>query len=79
MGDERTLRAQFANIGDLARSTARLSGIDNEQVTDRDVVRGEFGIDQQADQKVRRMQSRERARFSGQSATTSSTLAGGGF
>lgn len=79
MGDERTLRAQFANIGDLARSTSRLASIDNEQVTDRDVVRGEFGIDQQADQKVRRLQSRERARFSGQSATTSSTLSGGGI
>lgn len=78
MGDERTLRAQFANIGDLARSTSRLASIDNEDVSSQDVVRGEFGIDQQADQKVRRLQSRERARFSGQSATGSSTLSGGG-
>ena len=78
-GDERTLRAQFDNIGGLARSTRRLSGIDQEQVSDRDVVKGEFGIDAQAGQKVKRMQSRERARFSGQSATTSSTLSGGGF
>lgn len=76
-GDERTLRAQFDNIGGLARSTRRLSGIDQEQVTDRDVVKGEFGIDAQAGQKVKKMQSRERARFSGQSATTSATLAGG--
>lgn len=78
MGDERTLRAQFANIGDLARSTSRLASIDNEAVSSQDVVRGEFGIDQQADQKVKRLQSRERARFSGQSATGSSTLSGGG-
>lgn len=76
-GDERTLRSQFDAIGGLARSTRRLSGIDREQVSDRDVVKGEFGIDSQAGQKVKKMQSRERARFSGQSATTSSTLSGG--
>lgn len=78
-GDERTLRAQFDNIGDLARSTRRLSGIDQEQIGDRDVVKGEFGIDTQAKQRTRRMQSRERARFGGQSATSSSTLSGGGI
>lgn len=76
-GDERTLRSQFDAIGGLARSTRRLSGIDQEQITDRDVVKGEFGIDSQAGQRVKKMQSRERARFSGQSATTSSTLSGG--
>jgi len=78
-GDERTLRSQFDAIGGLARSTRRLSGIDQEQVTDRDVVKGEFGIDAQAGQKVKKMQSRERARFSGQSATTSATSSGGGI
>jgi hypothetical protein len=77
-GDERTLRAQFTNIGDTARSTRRLSAIDNEAITDRDVVKGEFGIDQAAGNRTKRLQSRERARFSGQSATTSSTLSGGG-
>ena len=76
-GDERTLRAQFGGIGDTARSTRRLARIDNETITDRDVVKGQFGIDQQADTRVKRLQSRERARFSGQSATTSSTLTGG--
>lgn len=76
-GDERTLRSQFDAIGGLARSTRRLSGIDREQVSDRDVVKGEFGIDSQAGQKVKKMQSRERARFSGQSSTTASTLSGG--
>lgn len=79
MGDERTLRAQFANVGDLARSTERLGSIDNETVTSRDVVRGEFGLDPNADQKVKRLQSRERARFSGQSATGRSTLSGSGI
>ena len=76
-GDERTLRSQFDSIGGLARSTRRLSGIDQEQITDRDVVKGEFGIDAQAGQRVKKMQSRERARFSGRSATTSATLSGG--
>lgn len=76
-GDERTLRSQFDAIGGLARSTRRLSRIDQEEITDRDVVKGEFGIDSQAGQRVKKMQSRERARFSGQSATTSSTLSGG--
>ena len=78
-GDERTLRSQFDAIGGLARSTRRLSGIDQERVSDRDVVKGEFGIDAQAGQRVKKMQSRERARFSGQSATTSGTLSGGGI
>lgn len=77
-GDERTLRSQFAGIGDTARSTARLAGIDNENVSSQDVVRGQFGIDQAAETKVKRLQSRERARFGGQSATISSTLSGGG-
>lgn len=76
-GDERTLRAQFGSVGDTARSTRRLSRIDNEEITDRDVVKSQFGIDQSADTKVKRLQSRERARFSGQSATNTSTLAGG--
>ena len=78
-GDERTLRSQFDAIGGLARSTRRLSGIDQERVSDRDVVKGEFGIDAQAGQRVKKMQSRERARFSGQSSTTSGTLSGGGI
>lgn len=77
-GDERTLRSQFAGIGDTARSTARLAGIDNENVSSQDVVRGQFGIDQAAETKVKRLQSRERARFGGQSATISSTLSGSG-
>ena len=79
LGDERTLRAQFSTIGDLARSTQRLSAIDNENVTNQDVVRGEFGIDANADQKVKRMQSRERARFSGSSSQGRSTFAGSGI
>lgn len=79
MGDERTLRAQFANVGDAARSTRRLSNIDNEDVTDTDVVKSSFGLDSTADTKIRKLQSRERARFSGQSSTGRSTLAGGGI
>lgn len=79
LGDERTLRAQFSNIGDLARSTQRLSAIDNEDVSNQDVVRGEFGIDASADQKVRRLQSRERARFMGSSAQSRSTFSSGGI
>lgn len=79
MGDERTLRAQFANIGDSARSTKRLANIDSEDVTDTDVVKSSFGLDSTADTKIRKLQSRERARFSGQSSTGRSTLAGGGI
>lgn len=78
MGDERTLRAQFSAIGDLSRSTERLSDIDSEGLTSRDVVRGEFGIDASADQRVKKLQSRERARFSGSSAQGRSTFSGSG-
>ena len=77
-GDERTLRAQFDNIGTLAKSTRRLSAIEDAKITDRQVVAGEFGIDGDAAQTVKRLQSRERARFSGQSSTTSNTLTGRG-
>jgi hypothetical protein len=78
-GDERTLRAQFNSIGDLARSSERLGNIDNETVSGQDVVRGEFGLDTNADQRVKKLQSRERARFSGSSAQSRGTFSSGGI
>lgn len=78
MGDERTLRSQFSQIGELADSTERLAYIDNEKITDSDVVRSQYGLDESMDKKVRLLQSRERARFSGASSTGRSTLSGPG-
>jgi len=78
MGDERTLRSQFSQIGELADSTERLAYIDNEKITDSDVVRSQYGLDEAMDKKVRLLQSRERARFGGASSTGRSTLSGPG-
>lgn len=78
MGDERTLRSQFSQIGELADSTERLAYIDNEKITDSDVVRSQYGLDETMDKKVRLLQSRERARFSGASSTGRSTLSSPG-
>lgn len=78
-GDERTLRSAFTGIAEQSKSTDRLSDIDNENITSTDVTKAQFGLDDRADTQIKKMQSRERARFSGSSATTRGTLGGAGI
>lgn len=74
-GDERTARQSLGQAGELAKSVRRLQTIESDiNLTDADVVEQQFGLDAQAGRKVKTLQSRERARFSGSSGAFSGTL-----
>lgn len=76
--DQGQLTQQLAGIRQMRDSTKRLADIEQTDLSDSELVAGEFGVDQQARRKVRTLQSRERARFSGSSALTQSTLSRAG-
>lgn len=74
-GDERTARQTLGQAGELARSVRRLQTMESDiNLTDADVVEQQFGLDEQAGRKVKTLQSRERARFSGASGAFAGTL-----
>lgn len=79
-GDERTARQSLGQAGELARSVRRLGQIEPDiTVTDTDVVEQQFGLDAEASRNVKKLQSRERSRFSGSSGAFSGTLNGGNY
>lgn len=73
-GDERTARQSLGQAGVLAESVRRLKNIDGIDITDADVVEQQFGLDAEAGTKVKKLQSRERARFTGSSGAFGGTL-----
>lgn len=74
-GDERTARQSLGQAGDMARSVRRLQSMESDiQLTDADVVEQQFGLDAESGRKVKKLQSRERARFTGSSGAFSGTL-----
>jgi hypothetical protein len=80
-GDERTARQTLGQAGELARSVRRLQTMEDDiSLTDADVVEQQFGLDEEAGRKVKKLQSRERARFSGSGGAFEGTLnSGGGY
>lgn len=72
------LSAGLAESQVVRDATKRLADIDQDTLTDSEVVRSQIGNDATAQTKVKKLQSRERARFSGTSGVTSSSLAGSG-
>ena len=79
-GDERTARQSLGQAGDLARSVRRLGQMDSDiSVTDTDVVEQQFGLDAEASRNVKKLQSRERSRFSGSSGAFTGTLSSGNY
>jgi hypothetical protein len=78
-GDERTARQTLGQAGIMADSVRRLRNIDDENITDADVVESQFGLDAESGTRIKKMQSRERARFSGSSGAFGGTLQGNNF
>ena len=77
-GNEQALRPVLSRAGSLAQSTRRLAALEGvDGLDDEDVIEGELGYNAESRDKVRKLQSRERARFSGSSAIGRSTLGGG--
>lgn len=78
-GDERTARQQLSQASTMAESVRRLRNIESDiDLTDADVVEQQFGLDEESSRKVKKLQSRERARFTGSSGAFAGTLNGGG-
>ena len=74
-GNEQALRPTFQRIGSLAKSTKRLAALEGiGELGDEDVVEGELGYNAEKRDKVRKLQSQERARFSGQAGAFRGTL-----
>lgn len=74
-GDERTARQTLGQAGELAKSVRRLQTMETDvSLSDADVVEQQFGLDAEAGRKVKTLQSRERARFSGASGAFTGTL-----
>ena len=66
---------RFSQASVLRDATARLAGIEDSQISDSEIVQSQFNTDASSMSKVKGLQSRERARFSGGSGITSSSLA----
>lgn len=74
-GDERTARQTLGQAGELAKSVRRLQTMETDiSLSDADVVEQQFGLDAEAGRKVKTLQSRERARFTGASGAFTGTL-----
>lgn len=58
----------------VADATKRLANLESTDLTDSEILRSEFDLDTGAQKRIRGLQSRERARFSGRSAVTGETL-----
>ena len=74
VGTAEAIASQLSNASIVADSTQRLASIEDTDLTDSQVLMSEFSLDSDADKKIKGLQSRERARFSGKSGITSSTL-----
>jgi len=68
------LRNQFVDAAQVRDATKRLAAIENTDLTDDESVQASLALDAEAQKKVTGLQSRERARFGGSSATVKGTL-----
>ena len=66
---------RFSQASVLRDATERLAGIEDTQISNSEIVQSQFNTDAASMSKVKGLQSRERARFSGGSGITSSSLA----
>ena len=71
------LEPQITEIADVQRSTQRLAEIEKGVLSAEESALSTLDLDIEAKEKVRGLQSRERARFGGTSALTSSSLSRG--
>ena len=67
-------RTRVTGIAEQRDATSRLADLEKATLSDDEVALAELDLDPAAKKKVRGLQSRERARFSGSSAITSGTL-----
>jgi hypothetical protein len=82
LGGERNLQGtqiepQLTEIADIQQSTQRLAEIEQSELSAETSALSALNLDREARDRVRTLQSRERARFSGRSSITTGSLAGG--
>jgi hypothetical protein len=70
---------EFTAAREVRDSTRRLASIEGSELTDSESFLASLEMDADAERKVRGLRSRERARFSGTSAITSSSLQGNSY
>lgn len=68
------LTGQLKNAADMAMSTKRLADIDQTSLTDSEIALNEFNLSNDAGQKIKKLQSSERAKFSGTSGIQTGSL-----
>lgn len=73
------MRKDLAASSTLQKSMGRLAGLEKETFTGTESLQATTGIDAAATEKAKRLQSAERARFSGSSAIQQKTLRRGGI
>ncbi len=76
-GDDITgtaIEPMLTEVSDIQKATRRLADIDKTTLTEEETALSRLDLDQGAREKVRTLQSRERARFSGKSGIRSSAL-----
>lgn len=64
----------LTEVSDIQKATRRLADIEKTTLTEEETALSRLDLDQEAREKVRGLQSRERARFSGRSAIKSAAL-----
>ena len=69
------IEPQLTQIAGTQRATARLAQLEKGTLTAEETALAELDLDAAAKQKVKGLQSRERARFGGTSGVTSGSLA----
>jgi hypothetical protein len=72
---QQALAGELSTAAGTKRDTQRLANIDQTSLTDSDILNSQFNLDTDAQQKIKQLQSRERARFSGTSSIGASSLA----
>jgi hypothetical protein len=82
LGGERNLQGtqiepQLTEIADIQQSTQRLAEIEQSELSAETSALSALNLDREARERVRTLQSRERARFSGRSGITTASLSSG--
>ena len=68
------LNGQLKNAADVAMATKRLADIDQTSLTDSEIAQNEFNLSTDASQKIKKLQSSERAKFGGTSSIQTGSL-----
>ena len=71
---QQALAGELSTAAGTKRSTQRLADIEQSSLTDTDILKSQFNLDTEAQQRIKSLQSRERARFSGSSAVGRDTF-----